>query len=32
VIGTEVIFEDPSVGQFGLKNFLIPLGGEIIEV
>ncbi|KAF2713899.1 hypothetical protein K504DRAFT_399505 [Pleomassaria siparia CBS 279.74] len=41
VIGTEVIFEDPSVGQWGLKNFLsaarrkvpfIPLGGDIIEV
>ncbi|KAF2009478.1 hypothetical protein BU24DRAFT_75694 [Aaosphaeria arxii CBS 175.79] len=32
VIGTEVIYEDPAVGQWGLKNFLIPLGGEIIEV
>ncbi|PSN74043.1 hypothetical protein BS50DRAFT_595526 [Corynespora cassiicola Philippines] len=32
VMGTEVIFEDPVVGQFGLKNFLVPLGGEMIEV
>ncbi|KAF2641192.1 hypothetical protein P280DRAFT_399231 [Massarina eburnea CBS 473.64] len=35
VIGTEVIFEDPEVAQFGLKNFLgdvVPLGGEIIEI
>ncbi|KAF2998567.1 hypothetical protein E8E13_005776 [Curvularia kusanoi] len=32
VIGTDVIYEDPAVGQWGLKNFLIPLGGDIIEV
>ncbi|KAK7185931.1 hypothetical protein DPSP01_009919 [Paraphaeosphaeria sporulosa] len=32
VIGTEVIFEDPAVAQFGLKNFLVPIGGDIIEV
>ncbi|KAF2117345.1 hypothetical protein BDV96DRAFT_571935 [Lophiotrema nucula] len=32
IIGTEVIFEDPSVGQWGLRNFLCPLGGDIIEV
>ncbi|KAJ4992389.1 hypothetical protein SVAN01_02098 [Stagonosporopsis vannaccii] len=32
VIGTEVIHEDPAVAQWGLKNFLIPLGGEFIEV
>ncbi|KUJ12325.1 uncharacterized protein LY89DRAFT_592825 [Mollisia scopiformis] len=32
VIGTEVIFEDPAVAQWGLKNFLVPIGGDIIEV
>ncbi|KAL5408782.1 hypothetical protein PMIN06_007602 [Paraphaeosphaeria minitans] len=32
VIGTVVIFEDAAVAQFGLKNFLIPIGGDIIEV
>ncbi|KAH6629202.1 hypothetical protein C7974DRAFT_311428 [Boeremia exigua] len=32
VIGTDVIYEDPAVSQWGLKNFLIPLGGDIIEV
>ncbi|KAE8453243.1 hypothetical protein EG329_011310 [Mollisiaceae sp. DMI_Dod_QoI] len=32
VIGTEVIFEDPAVGQWGLKNILVPIGGDIIEV
>lgn len=32
VLGTEVIYEDPAVGQWGLENFLVPLGGEIIEV
>ncbi|KAF9697988.1 hypothetical protein EKO04_004316 [Ascochyta lentis] len=32
VIGTSVIYEDPAVGQWGLQNFLIPLGGDIIEV
>lgn len=32
VIGTEVIYEDPLVAQWGLKNILVPLGGDIIEV
>ncbi|ORX96645.1 hypothetical protein BCR34DRAFT_628784 [Clohesyomyces aquaticus] len=32
VLGTEVIFEDPAVGQWGLKNFLVSLGGDIVEV
>ena len=27
-----VIFEDPAVEQWGLKNFLMPIGGDIIEV
>ena len=32
VLGTEVIYVDPAVGQWGLENFLIPVGGEVIEV
>ncbi|PVH75468.1 hypothetical protein DL98DRAFT_551604 [Cadophora sp. DSE1049] len=32
VIGTEVIYEDPAVEQWGLKNILVPIGGDIIEV
>ncbi|CAI6331835.1 unnamed protein product [Periconia digitata] len=32
VIGTEIIYEDPEVAQWGLKNILVPLGGDIIEV
>ncbi|KAE9380564.1 hypothetical protein N431DRAFT_552700 [Stipitochalara longipes BDJ] len=32
VLGTEVIYEDPLVAQWGLKNILVPLGGDIIEV
>ncbi|KAI4605825.1 hypothetical protein J4E83_010488 [Alternaria metachromatica] len=32
VLGTEVVFEDPAVEQWGLKNFLIPIGGDFIEV
>ncbi|KAH7109296.1 hypothetical protein B0J11DRAFT_545239 [Dendryphion nanum] len=32
VLGTQVIFEDPLVSQFGLKNFLVPIGGDFIEV
>ncbi|KAF2027129.1 hypothetical protein EK21DRAFT_72706 [Setomelanomma holmii] len=31
ILDTEVIFEDASVAQWGLKNCLIPLGGELIE-
>ncbi|OCK84149.1 hypothetical protein K432DRAFT_378895 [Lepidopterella palustris CBS 459.81] len=32
VLGTEVIFVDPAVEKWGLKNFLVALGGDIIEV
>ncbi|KAK5175007.1 uncharacterized protein LTR77_000143 [Saxophila tyrrhenica] len=32
VLGTEVIYEDPEVAQWGLANILVPVGGEIIEV
>lgn len=32
VLGTEVVYVDPAVGQWGLDNFLVPVGGEIIEV
>ncbi|KAG9187151.1 hypothetical protein G6011_05022 [Alternaria panax] len=32
VLGTEVVFEDLAVGQWGLKNFLVPIGGDFVEV
>jgi len=32
VIGTEVIYVDPGVGQWGLENFLVAIGGDVIEV
>ncbi|KAG0645841.1 hypothetical protein D0Z07_7943 [Hyphodiscus hymeniophilus] len=32
VIGTKVIFVDPAVGPWGLKNFLVAIGGDVIEV
>ncbi|KAF1347351.1 hypothetical protein EJ07DRAFT_169761 [Lizonia empirigonia] len=32
VLDTEVIYEDPAVSRWGLKNFLVPLGGDIIEI
>ncbi|EDU49750.1 hypothetical protein PtrSN002B_007770 [Pyrenophora tritici-repentis] len=32
VLGIDVIFEDVAVEQWGLKNFLVPLGGDMIEV
>ena len=32
VIGTEVIYVDPGVGQWGLENILVAIGGEVIEV
>ncbi|EXJ82594.1 hypothetical protein A1O3_06407 [Capronia epimyces CBS 606.96] len=32
ILGTEVVFEDPAVAQWGLKNFLVAIGGDIIEV
>jgi hypothetical protein len=32
VFGLEVGFVDPGVGQFGLHNALLPVGGQFIEV
>ena len=32
VLGTEVIYVDPEVGQWGLENFLVALGGDVLEV
>ncbi len=32
IFSAPILFVDPAVGQFGLENFLIPLGGDIIEV
>ncbi|KAH7381344.1 hypothetical protein DE146DRAFT_624502 [Phaeosphaeria sp. MPI-PUGE-AT-0046c] len=32
VLGSEVIYEDAAVSQWGLKNCLIPLGGDLIEL
>ncbi|KIW07617.1 hypothetical protein, variant 3 [Verruconis gallopava] len=32
VLGVEVCFRDPAVAQWGLENFLLPIGGDIIEV
>jgi len=32
ILGTEIVFEDPQVAQWGLKNFLVAIGGDIIEV
>ncbi|EXJ54547.1 hypothetical protein A1O7_09888 [Cladophialophora yegresii CBS 114405] len=32
VLGTEVVFVDPQVAQWGLKNFLVAIGGDLIEV
>lgn len=32
ILGVPVIYEDPAVGQWGLENFLVPIGGDIIEV
>jgi len=32
VLGTEVVYVDPGVGKWGLENFLIAIGGDIIEV
>jgi catechol 2,3-dioxygenase-like lactoylglutathione lyase family enzyme len=32
ILGTEVIYVDPSVGQWGLDNFLVAVGGDVIEV
>ncbi|KIW76587.1 hypothetical protein Z517_09031 [Fonsecaea pedrosoi CBS 271.37] len=32
VLDTEVVFVDPQVAQWGLKNFLVAVGGDLIEV
>ncbi|KAF1941689.1 hypothetical protein EJ02DRAFT_192963 [Clathrospora elynae] len=32
VLGTEVVYEDAAVAQWGLKNVLLTLGGDIIEL
>ncbi|KAK2767069.1 hypothetical protein FQN54_006388 [Arachnomyces sp. PD_36] len=32
ILETEVVFIDPEVEQWGLKNFLVAIGGDIIEV
>ncbi|KAF4632994.1 hypothetical protein G7Y89_g5126 [Cudoniella acicularis] len=32
IIGTEVIYRDPAVEHWGLKNALLPIGGDFIEV
>lgn len=32
VLGTEVIYQDPEVAQWGLENILVAVGGELIEV
>jgi hypothetical protein len=32
VLGVEVCFHDPGVGEFGLKNALMPIGDTFLEV
>ncbi|KAK5191388.1 hypothetical protein LTR96_009893 [Exophiala xenobiotica] len=32
ILGTEVVYIDPQVAQWGIKNFLVAIGGDIIEV
>ena len=32
VLGLEVCHRDPSVGRFGLRNFLMPVGNDFLEV
>ncbi|RJE27612.1 hypothetical protein PHISCL_00037 [Aspergillus sclerotialis] len=32
ILGTEVVFIDPAVKKWGLENFLVAIGGDIIEV
>ena len=32
VFGLEICHRDPGVGQFGLHNFLMPLGNNFLEV
>ncbi|EPE25535.1 Glyoxalase/Bleomycin resistance protein/Dihydroxybiphenyl dioxygenase [Glarea lozoyensis ATCC 20868] len=32
VLGVEVIYSDPTVEQWGLKNVMLPIGGDMIEI
>ena len=32
IFAAPILFVDPAVGQWGLENFLIPIGGDVIEV
>jgi hypothetical protein len=32
VLGVQVIYRDPDVSKWGLKNILLPIGGDILEV
>ncbi len=32
VLGLEVCYSDPGVGEFGLENALLPIGGNFLEV
>jgi hypothetical protein len=32
VLGVEVCYRDPKVGQFGLRNALLPVGNQLLEV
>ncbi|ELR05537.1 hypothetical protein VC83_09240 [Pseudogymnoascus destructans] len=32
VFGTEVVFIDPRVAEWGLRNFIVAIGGDVIEV
>lgn len=32
ILGTEVVYTDSQVAQWGIKNFLVAIGGDIIEV
>ncbi|MDP6352693.1 MAG: VOC family protein [Alphaproteobacteria bacterium] len=32
VLGLEVAYRDPGVGQFGLENVVVPIGGEFLEI
>ena len=32
VLDVPVIYVDPSVGQWGLENILVSIGGDVVEV
>ncbi|MEM7016337.1 MAG: VOC family protein [Pseudomonadota bacterium] len=32
ILGLDVCFRDPGVGQFGLENALLPLGNQFVEI